>query len=148
VRYHLALSRYLQGDFEGAADAWGADVEASVNPDMLVASSYWLWLSLRRLGQDDDAAAVLATIDPEMEIIENTAYHRLLLLFSGDLEESDLLGGGDDALQNTTTAYGVAAWHLVEGRAERAAGMFDGIVEGAGPWGAFGYIAAEAELAR
>jgi tetratricopeptide (TPR) repeat protein len=148
VRYHLALSRYLQGDFEGAAEMWSADVEAAVNADMLVASSYWLWLSLRRLGRDDQAAAVLAAIDPEMDIIENTAYHRLLMLFAGELEESDLLGVGDDALQNTTAAYGVAAWHLVEGRDERAARIFQAIVDGDGPWAAFGYIAAEAERAR
>lgn len=156
IRYHLALSRYLQGDFEGAAEAWAADVEASVNPDMLVASSYWLWITLKRLGRDADAARVLEGIDPGMDIIENTAYHRLLLLFDGELEPADLLGAGEDALQNTTTAYGVAAWHLVNGRRERAFEMFGQIAGGDGatdapsarPWAAFGYIAAEAELAR
>ncbi len=148
VRYHLALARYLQGNFEGAAEAWGADVDASVNPDMLVASSYWLWLSLKRLGRDDEAAAVLDGIDAEMDIIENTSYHRLLMLFAGDLEASDLIGAGEDALQNTTTAYGVAAWHLVSGREAEAGEMFRGIVEGDGPWAAFGYVAAEADLAR
>lgn len=148
IRYHLALARYLQGDFEGAAEAWTADVEAAVNPDMVVASSYWLWLTLSRLGRDEAAARVLEPIDPEMDIIENTAYHRLLLLFRGDLDEADLLGSGESALQNTTTAYGVAAWHLVNGRAEMATEMFDAIVSEGGPWAAFGYIAAEAELAR
>ena len=146
IRYHLALARYLQGDFEGAAEAWRADVEAAVNPDMTVASSYWLWLTLSRLGRDARAAAVLEPIDAEIEIIENTAYHDLLLLFRGDLEPADLLGSGEDALQNTTTAYGVAAWHLVNGRDEVANEMFEGIVSGDGPWAAFGYLAAEAEL--
>jgi tetratricopeptide (TPR) repeat protein len=148
VRYHLGLARWLRGDFTGAAEGWGADVEAAVNPDMLVASSYWLWLSLKRLGQDDEAAAVLAPIDADLDIIENTAYHRLLMLFSGELTEADLIGSGEDALQNTTTAFGVAAWHLVNGRADRARGMFEAIVGGGGPWAAFGYIAAEAELSR
>lgn len=148
IRYHLALARYLQGGFEGAAEAWRADVEAAVNPDMTVASSYWLWLTLSRLGRDAEAAAVLEPIDADMEIIENTAYHELLLLFKGELEPSDLLGSGEDALQNTTTAYGVAAWHLVNGRDEIANEMFARIVSGDGPWAAFGYLAAEAELSR
>lgn len=148
IRYHLALSRYLMGDFEGAEVVWAQDVEAAVNPDMVVASSYWLWLSRMRLGRTEAAAEVLAPISADMEIIENTAYHRLLLLFKGELDESDLLGAGGDALQNTTIAYGVGAWHLVNGRAERAEEIFREIVDGAGSWAAFGYIAAEAELAR
>lgn len=148
IRYHLALARYLKGDFEAAEVQWAMDVEAAVNPDMVVASSYWLWLTRMRLGLSEEAGAVLGGIDTDMDLIENTAYHRLLLLFKGELAEDDLLGEGADALQNTTTAYGVGAWHLVSGRTERAMEIFKGIVSGDGPWGAFGYIAAEAELAR
>jgi tetratricopeptide (TPR) repeat protein len=148
IRYHLGLARYLMGDFEGAERMWALDVEAAVNPDMVVASSYWLWLSRMRLGRTEDAAAVLEPISAEMEIIENTAYHRLLLLFRGELTEADLLGAEGDALQNTTIAYGVGAWHLVNGRTGRAEEIFREIVEGDGSWAAFGYIAAEAELAR
>jgi len=148
IRYHLALSRYLMGDFEGAEVQWAMDVEAAVNPDMVVASSYWLWLTRMRLDQPERAAEVLTGITADMDIIENTAYQRLLLLFKGELAEEDLLAAGEDALQNTTTAYGVGAWHLVEGRSERAFEIFEGIVAGEGPWGAFGYIAAEAEVAR
>ena len=44
-------------------------------------------------------------------------------------------------------AYGVAAWHLYNGRAEPAGDMFRRILEGSG-WAGFGYIAAEAEIAR
>lgn len=148
VRYHLALSRYLLGDFEGAEVQWAQDVEAAVNPDMVVASSYWLWLTRMRLGRSEEARQVLAGIDADMDIIENTAYHRLLLLFRGDLTEEEVLGTGADALQNTTTAYGVGAWHLMTGREDRAREIFERIVGGNGPWAAFGYIAAEAELAR
>jgi len=148
IRYHLALARYLKADFEAAEVTWAQDVAAAVNPDMVVASSYWLWLTRMRLDRSAEAQQLLAGIDAEMDIIENTAYHRLLLLFKGELTEDDILGSGDDALQNTTTAYGVGAWHLVNGRTDRAFEIFEGIVEGDGPWAAFGYIAAEAELAR
>lgn len=148
VRYHLALARYLMGDFEGAEVQWALDVEAAVNPDMVVASSYWLWLTRMRLDRPEEAQQVLEGIESDMDIIENTAYHRLLLLFRGDLTEEDLIGTGADALQNTTTAYGVGAWHLVNGRTDQAFEIFRTIVGSDGPWGAFGYIAAEAELAR
>lgn len=149
IRYHLGLAHYLMGDWEAAGAAFGADVEAAVNPDMHVASSYWLYLIRRRAGDDSGARALLETIDAEMEIIENTAYHQLLLLFKGDLSEDDLLGTeGQATLQGTTIAYGVGAWRLVEGDREGAFAIFGEIVAGQSQWPAFGYIAAEAELAR
>ena len=44
-------------------------------------------------------------------------------------------------------AYGIGNWHLYNGRRAEAERIFRRIVAG-GQWGAFGYIAAEAELAR
>ena len=44
-------------------------------------------------------------------------------------------------------SYGVANWHYYNGRRERAEEMFRRILEGSG-WAGFGYIAAEAEIAR
>ncbi len=149
IRYHLGLAHYLLADWDRAREAYQSDVDAAVNPDMLVASSYWLYLILRRLGEDAAAGTLLDTIDADMEIIENTAYHRLLLLFKGDLSEEDLLGtGGEATLQGTTTAYGVGTWHLLQGRPQRAGEIFQAIVSERSQWPAFGYVAAEAELAR
>jgi hypothetical protein len=46
-----------------------------------------------------------------------------------------------------TYGYGVANWHLYSGEPGRAREIFEKVV--AGPqWNAFGYIAAEVELAR
>ncbi|MHC4711138.1 MAG: hypothetical protein ACYTA3_12145, partial [Planctomycetota bacterium] len=42
---------------------------------------------------------------------------------------------------------GIGAWHLMGGRIEEAYTLFQAIVDG-DVWPAFGYIAAEAELAR
>ena len=55
----------------------------------------------------------------------------------------------DDTEGNTyaTIGFGVANWHLVEGNAEAAREIIQRIVDG-DPWNAFGYIAAETELAR
>jgi len=41
----------------------------------------------------------------------------------------------------------VANWHLYNGRSADAERLFRGVLSG-GQWGAFGYIAAEADLAR
>ena len=101
---------------------------------------------LRRLGRDDDAMAVLDAITTNMDIIENTAYYRLCLFYKGELEESDLVGS-EQGPANAAVAYGIANWHLAEGDTEGGTRRLEEIVAGDG-WAAFGYIAAEADLAR
>jgi hypothetical protein len=52
-----------------------------------------------------------------------------------------------DPVDLATYGYGVANWHLSNGERGRAREIFEKVV--AGPqWNAFGYIAAEGELAR
>ena len=146
VYYHLALAHYLEGDHDRALAAWRRTLEVSKNPDSQVATRYWLYLVLRRLGRDEEAADVLAPVTAGMDVIENHAYHRLLLLFRGERTVEELLEVGEDALQNATVGYGIGAWHLVNGRREEAERVFREVLEGS-EWAAFGYVAAEAEVA-
>jgi tetratricopeptide (TPR) repeat protein len=150
IRYHLGLAHYLKGDFERALPAYREDVAAAANPDMLVATSHWLYMTLRRLGRDAEAAAVLAPIRRELDVIENGTYHRLLLMYKGELPVDSLLApsaGDNPALDDATTGYGVGNWHLYNGRPAEAERVFRRVLAG-GQWASFGYIAAEAELAR
>jgi hypothetical protein len=150
IRYHLGLAHYLNGEFEPALRRYRADVDASVNHDMLVATSHWLYMTLRRLGRREEASRVLDVITPEMDVTENTSYHRLLLMYKGLLSPDSVLanpGGGDAALQDVTVSYGIGNWHLYSGRREQARQIFDRILSTT-QWAAFGYIAAEAEVAR
>jgi tetratricopeptide (TPR) repeat protein len=147
IFYHLGLARYLHGDFERALAAWSEEAALGDNPDMRVATSYWRYLSLRRLGRSAEADALADSIAPDLEIIENMAYHRLLLLFSGRVPVDSLTSDGNDAVTDATTAYGIGVWHLIEGRPDSATATFRRII--AGPqWPAFGHLAAEAELAK
>jgi tetratricopeptide (TPR) repeat protein len=150
IRYHLGLAHYLRGDFAAALPWYEADVAARANDDMLVASSHWLYMALRRLGRTAEAARVLAPIHAGLEVIENGAYHRLLLLYRGELAADQVLSGpadGDAALQDVTASYGIGNWHLYNGRPAEARRVFDRIL-GTTQWAAFGYIAAEADVAR
>lgn len=150
IWYHLALGHYVQGQLEEAAEAQQGCLDVAVHPDSVVACSYWLYMTLTRLGREEEAAEVLADIHEDMEIIESTAYLNLLLLFKGERTIEDVVGpaGADVSLQSTTTAYGVGVWHLLNGRTEAAHETWERILEGRSQWAAFGYIAAEGELAR
>jgi tetratricopeptide (TPR) repeat protein len=148
IWYHLGLAYYLKGDFERALRAYRACMDVSKNPDMLVATSHWLYMTLRRLGRDAEAARVLEPIRPDLDVIENGAYHRLLLMYKSALPVDSLLSASSSAaLDDVTTAYGVGTWYLYNGDAARAEEIFRRIVA-TGNWAAFGGIAAEAELAR
>jgi tetratricopeptide (TPR) repeat protein len=148
IWYHLGLAYYLKGDFEQALRAYRACMDVSKNPDMLVATSHWLYMTLRRLGRDAEAARVLEPIRADLDVIENGAYHRLLLMYKGTLPVDSLLSATSSAaLDDVTTAYGVGNWYLYNGDTARAEEIFRRIVA-TGNWAAFGAIAAEAELAR
>lgn len=150
IWYHLALAHYVKGDLEQALEAQRRCLEVSAHPDSVVATSYWLYMTLRRLGMDDEAAELLETISEDMEIIESVAYLNMLLLYKGERTLEDLIGpsGSAATLQSTTTAYGLGVWHLLEGRADEAHDVWEQILTGRNQWSAFGYIAAEGELAR
>ncbi len=146
--YHLGLARYLMGDFARAEAAYRACLERTGDDGALVAVSDWLWMTLMRQGERQEAAALLEAIDPDMEVGENTAYHQRLLLYKGMREADDLLDLDEaDELQTATVGYGIGNWHLVMGRTEQARAIFQRVVAGS-YWPAFGFIAAEADLAR
>ena len=150
IAYHLGLAYYLKGDYERAVPVYRREMDDARNDDRRVSTAHWLYMSLRRLGRDAEAAAVVAPVRRDMEVIENDAYHRLLLLYRGDLPVDSVLATtptGEMSVTDATAAYGVGNWHLYNGRRAEAEAVFRRILAG-GQWGAFGYIAAEAELAR
>lgn len=150
IGYHLALAYYLQGNFAKAADVAQHEVSAANNDDRRVSMSHWLYMSLRREGKDSAAAAVIAPMSRDMNIIENVAYHRLMLLYKGDLPADSVLKvgpNGELSVSDASAAYGVANWHWYNGRKAEAIALWRRIVS-AGQWGAFGSIASEVELSR
>jgi tetratricopeptide (TPR) repeat protein len=150
ISYHLALAHYLKGDFTRALEAWRRCLTFSKNPDMLVATSHWLYMTLRRLNRADEARAVLVPIVEGTDVIENGSYYKLLLMYKG-LQDADALlaSAAEGGLDAVTIAYGVANWHLYNARQDQADRLFRKIVDvHERQWPAFGYIAAEAELAR
>ncbi len=146
IYYHLALAYYLTGDFNRAADTWTRARAAVDNPDNRVAASAWLYVALRRAGRGAEAAAVLAPITPDLDVIENGSYHQLLLLHKGERTLDQVLSAAGAGASGAAVRYGVSAWHLVNGRVDEAHAIWEQIVAGE-DWPSFGYLAAEAELA-
>lgn len=153
IYYHLGLAHYLRAEFDAALEAYRQCMAYSTNNDMRCATTYWLYLTLRRLDRDAEARQVVASITADMALIENHAYHELLLMFKGELTPQQVLqsdaepGPVGQPIDDATRGYGVGVWHLVNGRVDSATDTFREVVHGTA-WPAFGHIAAEAELAR
>lgn len=150
IDYHLALAYYLKGDYAGALPIYLREYAGARNDDRRVSIAHWYYMALRRLGRDAEAARVVAPITGRMNVIENDTYHRLLLLYRGEMPVDSVLAQdatGEMSVTDATAAYGIGNWHLYNGRPAEAQRIFDRIIRG-GQWGAFGYIAAESELAR
>jgi tetratricopeptide (TPR) repeat protein len=149
IWYHLGLAYYLNGDFENALTAYRQCLKFSnVNDDMLVATTDWLYMTLRRLGKEAEASGFLKLIKKDMDILENSAYHQRLLMYKGQVEPSALLDPANlNEINLLTQGYGVANWYFVNGEKKKAKDLLEKIVAGK-YWAAFGYIAAEADLNR
>lgn len=149
IWYHLGLARYLQGDFAGAAIAYEGASALAHNPDAAAAARYWLYLSLKRSGQDEKAAETLLGVDASWKLIENGVYHALSLCLRGDENCEGILdqARGSEGVLYATPAYGVAMARLLDGDASGAKVLLMEIA--AKDTGAsFGRLAAEADLTR
>ena len=150
IWYHYGLARYLKGDFGGALSAYREAEKVSKNPDMLVATTHWLYMTLRRLGREAAAKKAVAGISDNLDIIENADYYKLIKLYQGKLKPEDLLtdiNQTGNTLSSATVGYGVGNWFLYNGQRAEAERIFRQIVFG-NQWASFGHIAAEVELGR
>lgn len=149
VWYHLGLARYLKGDFDGALAAYRECMKASWRyDDNLVATGHWMYMTLRRLGRPAEAAKVLDLISTDMDVVEDKAYHQLLMMYKSGrdpLETIVLDAAGEQDF--ATLGYGIGNWYFYNNQPDRAREIFQHVIARS-PWTAFGHIAAEAELAR
>lgn len=146
IWYHLGLAYYLKHDWDNAYRAYLAGFNAGSNDDNRVSTTHWLYMILQRKGDSQGAAKVLDAISADMNVIENTSYHRLCLFYKGELPLEELLGDNDGSSAGDAVTYGVANWYYYNGDTGKATDMMEAMLRTAN-WASFGYIAAEADLA-
>ncbi len=146
ILYHLGVLRFLRGDFNGAADAFGRAQPRAPDAGELKGSTDWLWMSLMRAGRAREAAAMLAR-RPDTLAISN-AYDRRLRLYRGEIGPEAVLTASDTSdVDVATLAFGLGNWYLLKGDMGKARDMFERSVASGG-WPAFGFMASEVELTR
>lgn len=146
IWYHLGLAYYLTGNYDKAISSYKKCLEFSSNEDLKVATTNWLYNTYLKIGNISAAESLANEISSRMKLIENRAYHDLVMLYRGFvtpelLIERNTSGGTLDA----TVGYGIGNYYLYNGKIQKAIEIFTRIVE-SDQWDSFGYIAAEVEL--
>ncbi len=142
IWYHLGLAYYLKGDLANASRAYAEGLKIAKNDDMKTAFVYWQYMTLRRLGKDDEAKKLLQTIPDNTVVIENEDYLQLIRMFEEKITPQVLYSANE---KNSTILYGVGNYYLLKGQKEKGLAVFKKITEG-DQWSSFGYIAAETEV--
>jgi tetratricopeptide (TPR) repeat protein len=146
IWYHLGLAYYLKHDWTNARRAFQAGFETGGNDDNRVSTTHWRYMILRRTGKAAEAARILDDITANMNVIENTVYHRLCLFYKGEVSLAEMTAEDSDNPTGAAAAYGVANWFLYNGDKAQARRHLEALAASPG-WDSFGYIAAEADLA-
>jgi len=147
IWYHLGLAYYLKHDYKKAYEAYLKCRDTGANPDNLVSSTHWLYMIQRRLGNKAEADSLLMPIHKDLEVIENTNYNDLCKFYKGLVTEDALTQAEGSSAASDAISYGLANWHLYEGRREKGLEMLMDIIERKS-WTSFGYIAAESDLMK
>ncbi len=147
IFYHLGLAYYVKGDFKKALKAYQECEKVSKNPDMLVATKHWLYMTLRRLNKVKEAERSIAEIGENLDIIENDDYYKLIKLYQGKLKPEELTAKNANSFGDASAGYGVGNWFLYNGKRDEAIKVFQRIISG-NQWASFGFIATETELNR
>lgn len=150
IWYHLGLAYYMKGNYDKSVSAYKKCLAIADNDDMLVAATDWLYMTYRKIGNIESAEALLEPIKKRMNVIENYAYHNRLLMYKGLKKPEQLFGpktGDDLSIDDMTAGYGVGNWYSYNGEPDKAVDIFKQMMQSP-YWQAFGYIAAEVELAN
>ncbi len=146
IWYHLGLAYYLKGNFDQAISAYKKCLDVGENDDLTVAASTWLYRTYVKIGNVDEAMAILEPISKNMKLIENRSYLNILMLFKNEVTPQriyELAIRRDNSL-DPTIGYGLGNWYVLQGEVETAKATFDQVIA-SNSWDSFGFIASEVE---
>jgi tetratricopeptide (TPR) repeat protein len=152
IWYHLGLAYFIKGDYKKALKAYEQCIKVSDNKDMYVATANWMSITLRKMKKYKEAIALYNSI-PDGELIENKDYLLLLGMHTQKRTQQQVdeyatsMLPKDQSLGSATLNFGIGYYCLLYGYADKAKAYFNKAIA-TNQWSGFGFIAAEAELAK
>lgn len=118
IYYYLAESSMATGDYQTVISYMDKAVEANQlrdKDDFLVSTSFYKYIAMRKLGQHDEAVAMIRTIPRNLEIISNREYYEAIQYLQGRYSREQFMGRAD-----SLGLYAIAMNDLFSGREANA----------------------------
>ena len=118
--YLLALSHYLLGEYEKAADAYKTCYSLAHGDDIITTTG-WYWSTLMRLGRKEEAENILAFITKDMKFeASREAYFSTLRMFKGWVspEDTEAQCNMPDCKDKFTRLYAISNYYYITGDLE------------------------------
>lgn len=148
IWYHLGIVRFARGEFVAAAEAFRRGLPYAPDAGELKGSVDWQWMALARAGRAAEARSLLDRRPDTLQTAPDYAYTKRVRLYRGEVTPEQLFAPSDTAdVQVATLSFGLGNWYLVRGDTAGARQQFERAIRSGG-WPGFGFIVAEAELAR
>ncbi len=139
IHYYLGQTSWAIGDYAAVVRSMErSSAEPLVqHSDRLVATTYWRFLALRKLGRHDAATRLVEEVPDNLELLENHTYYEGVRFFKGTLSEQELLPRAD-----SIGKFAIAMQKHFSGEEMVAEQMWKEIIEDS----AQGFWPAESEL--
>ncbi|MEM9000527.1 MAG: hypothetical protein AAGB24_09710 [Bacteroidota bacterium] len=145
IWYHLGLAHYLKGDLEKSLLAFRNRKNTNTYDDNWVSGGHWLYMILKRMGKDKEAEEAIAMVNTDMDIIENTNYHKMCLFYKGILTEENIRPKSDGSSSDDVFLYGLGNWYLYQKKDTLSAKRLFKTLLDKGNRYSFAYLAAESD---
>jgi len=149
VWYHLGFVYFAAGSLEKAAEAYRECMKVSDNRESVIATTHWLYMVLKRIGRDDEAAELLETIETRRQVVEVGDYYETLLMYKGETSPEALLekARSEGSIRFLTRGHAIGNFYLSGGETERAIRVFREVLS-TGQWTSGVYLLSEVELKK
>ncbi|MDP6050775.1 MAG: hypothetical protein QF879_00350 [Candidatus Latescibacteria bacterium] len=139
MHYYLGQTSWAVGDYQATLQGMERSSREPLvqHADRLVATTYWRYLALRKLGRHDEARVLVRKAPQDLELVENFTYYKGVLFLQGAHTKEELMPEADSIIK-----FAISMDHHFRGEQETAEMMWQEIIEGS----AQGFWPAESEL--
>jgi tetratricopeptide (TPR) repeat protein len=125
MHYYLGQTLWAVGDYAGTLRGMERSISEPLvqNPDHTVATTYWRYLALRKLGRSAEADELVRRIPGDLKLLENDAYYDGVRYMQGALDRRTVIAKGD-----AISSFAVAMDHHFRGEHAEAERMWTDMI--------------------
>ncbi|MEM9832425.1 MAG: tetratricopeptide repeat protein [Bacteroidota bacterium] len=151
VWYHVGLYRMFNQQWDEAAEAYEVCLKNASLGNNVSGATAWLYTIYQKMGEDQKAKSVIASLDENFEGDRDYIYFKRILLYQGKVSPADLMDTDKPLDQWTgrdiSVAYSIADWYEQQGNIEKAQELYRDILD-TPHWNLWAYAIVDSIVAK